>query len=121
MRIAARNTTLAAVALSLGACAFVPKTNLRLGEARAAHAAALSDRDVASFAPRELKLTSEALESAESAWNTLDDSAVVDHRAYLAKQRAAIAREVAHRVAAERELGAHLEKTGMAAADGSAG
>ncbi len=113
MTFATRHAILAVVALSLGACAFVPKTNLRLEEARAAHTAALSDRDVASFALRELQLASEALESANSAWNTLDDPAVVDHRAYVAKQRAAIARETARRVAAERELAPRFEKAGM--------
>ena len=47
------------------------------------------------FATRELEEAREALERAARSSDTLQDPAEVDHLAYLAKQRAAISREVA--------------------------
>ena len=84
-----------AVALVAAACAFVPPANRRLDEARAAYRAAAADPDVLRFAMRELEEAREALERAARASDTLQDPAEVDHLAYLAKQRAAISREVA--------------------------
>ena len=91
-----------AVALAIGGCAFVPKSNLRLEEARAMHRAAQADGELAQLAPNELSRASETFRLADTAWNTLDDVAVVDHLAYMAKQRLAIASETARKVAAER-------------------
>jgi multidrug efflux pump subunit AcrA (membrane-fusion protein) len=92
------------VAFGQGGCAFVPKTNLRLDEARNMHRLAATDARVAELAPAELRRASETLEQATVAWNTLDDPAVVDHLAYLAKQRLAIAQEAAKRSQAEAAL-----------------
>jgi hypothetical protein len=89
-----RLVTVAAAALA-AACAFVPPANRRLDEARAAYQAAAADPDVLRFAPRELAEAREALERAARASDTLQDPAEVDHLAYLARQRAAISREVA--------------------------
>lgn len=75
----------------LGGCAFVPKDFARLDEARTMRGQAMSDARVARFAPAELASAEEALERARIARDTLDDSAVVDHLAYVAKQRFAIA------------------------------
>jgi hypothetical protein len=93
-----------AAALALGGCAFVPKTNLRLEEARDLYRAAQSDERLAQLAPREMEQAAETFHLADSAWNTLDDAAVVDHLAYVAKQRLAIARETARRSTAERSV-----------------
>ena len=84
-----------AVALLAAACAFVPAANRRLDEAGEAYRAAAADPDVARFAPRELAEAREALERAMKARDTLQDPAEVDHLSYLARQRAAISREIA--------------------------
>ena len=113
--------TLSTVAVTftilLGACAFVPKANPRLEEARTAKDSALADAQVARLAPREMQQGSDTLALATHAWNTLDDVAVVDHLAYLAKQRIEIAREVAKRRLAEERLARMLaeNRTGGAA------
>jgi hypothetical protein len=90
-----------ALTLVAGGCAFVPKTNHRLEEVRGLHDAATRDEALARLAPAELSRAADTFQMANTAWNTQDDSAVVDHLAYLAKQRLAIAREVAIQVAAE--------------------
>lgn len=82
-------------ALLAAACAFVPPRNLRLEEAASAYRDAAADADVLRFAPRELEEAREALERAARASDTLQDPAEVDHLAYLARQRAAVSREVA--------------------------
>lgn len=83
------------LAAILAGCAFVPQTNLRLEEARKIHRNARSDPQLALHASEELRMASEVMERATAAWNTLDDPAVVDHLAYLAKQRTAISQEAA--------------------------
>lgn len=88
----------------LAGCAFVPQKNLRLDEARGAYAAAMANPAVATYAPAELRLAAEALERAAAARDTLDDPAVVDHLAYLAKQRVAIGREAALQRMLERDI-----------------
>ena len=80
---------------ALGAgCAFMPREHWQLTQARAAYADLRADPQAALLAPREFAAAGEALATAEKARDTLDDPAVVDHLSYLAKQRAAIAREV---------------------------
>ena len=88
------------LALSLAAlvavgCAFVPQRNLRLEEARRAYQVAAADPQIAARAPAELREAADILEQADLARDTLDDVAVVDHLAYLARQRVKIARESA--------------------------
>jgi hypothetical protein len=86
-------------ALALGAfaagCAFVPKPNSRLDAAIAAQREAEADPQVARHAGAELRAAAEYVEKARVARDTLDDPAVVDHLAYVARQRVAIAREAA--------------------------
>ena len=84
-----------AAALVAAACAFVPAANPRLEEAKDAYRAAATDPDVVRLAPTELGEARAALDRAVRASNTLQDPAEVDHLAYLAKQRAAISRELA--------------------------
>lgn len=87
--------------LAIAGCAFVPKHNLRLEEARAAYERAVADAEVARLAQADLDKARELLERATAARNTLDDVAEVDHLAYLAKQRVAIGREAAKQRALE--------------------
>jgi hypothetical protein len=80
---------------ALGGCAFVPHDYPRLNEVRAERALVHSDGPIARHAPGELLGADEVLARAGTARDTLDDPAVVDHLAYLARQRLAIARESA--------------------------
>lgn len=99
------NFVLVSTAVTAG-CAFVPKENPRLEESRAAYRQAQADPLVVELAGNELRAAGEAHERAVAAWNSLDDPAVVDHLAYLAKQRAVISRETAKLVAAQRAAAA---------------
>jgi hypothetical protein len=90
-------------ALGLGGCAFVPKAYPRLEETRRLTQEAWADPSIARFAPAELQRAQEALDRASAARDTLDDPAVVDHLAYIAKQRLAIARITAEMRRAEIE------------------
>lgn len=92
-----------ALTLCASGCALAPKDNLRLEEARRAHAQMQRDSAVARYVPAEARRADEALERAHEAWSSLQDPALVDHLAYLARQRALIAAETArHRAAQER-------------------
>ena len=102
------------ILLAASGCALVPKDNVRLQEAHAANARLMVDSQVAALAPAEARRAAEALEAAQAASSSLQDPALVDHLAYVARQRAAIAVEVARRIAAERAAG------GMRAVSGSA-
>jgi len=88
-------TGIALAALAAASCAFLPQRHVRLDEARRAYQEAAADRGVALHAGTQLRQAAELLEQASLAHDTLDDVAVVDHLAYLAKQRVAIARESA--------------------------
>lgn len=85
----------AALAVSASGCVLVPQGNARLEEARAAHAGMRADPQVAAIASDDARRADEAMQRALEAWNTLQDPALVDHLAYMAKQRAVIAREKA--------------------------
>ncbi|MFO7602199.1 MAG: DUF4398 domain-containing protein, partial [Gammaproteobacteria bacterium] len=74
-------------------CSTVPEQHTVLEEARRNYRAAQSDADVNKHAAVELKQAGQALENAESAWSKKEDAEVVDHLAYLAKQRALIAQD----------------------------
>jgi uncharacterized protein DUF4398 len=99
-----RLTFLLAAALCLAACAFVPRANVRLEEARTALERALADEHVTLHAAAQLRQAAEILQRATIARDTLDDPALVDHLAYLAKQRVAIAREAAQLKASQRAI-----------------
>lgn len=103
-----------ALVIAASGCALSPKQNVRLEEARSAHARILSDESVSALAPAEARRAREALERAVITWESREDPALVDHLAYVARQRAEIAAETARRVAAERGLGGPLRKTSAA-------
>lgn len=73
----------------------MPQRNARLEEARRAYREAAADPQIALHAAAELSQAADLLEQASLARDTLDDVAVVDHLAYVARQRVAIARESA--------------------------
>ena len=74
-------------ALLIGACAFSQPASDALDQARASVRAAQADPQVGQYAPAELDLAMRALHEAERSPD--------EHRAYLAQQRARIARELA--------------------------
>lgn len=93
------------VAILMGAgCAGTPPQNPTLEEARAAYAAAADDPQVANNAPVPLQEAQETLRRAEQSWQAKEEAQTVNHLAYLAKQRTAIARERAELAAAEKTI-----------------
>jgi outer membrane protein OmpA-like peptidoglycan-associated protein len=96
------------LALALGAllagCAVNPPANQALEQARASLAAAQSDPHVPRFAAPELDLAARSLAEAERAWQDGGAAELVSHRAYIAEQRARIAREAAATRATEAEI-----------------
>lgn len=93
-----------ALALAASGCALTPKDNARLEEARAAYAILEAEPGIERLAPIEAKRAEEALERAVLAHASREDPALVDHLAYVARQRAIIAAETARRIAAEQAL-----------------
>ncbi|MGZ5038505.1 MAG: DUF4398 domain-containing protein [Usitatibacter sp.] len=83
------------LAASLAGCAFIPKENRRLDEVQAALDEAKADSRIGMLAPAQLRRASELADEARFARDTLDDTAVVDHLAYLAKRHLQIAVEAA--------------------------
>ena len=104
MRSRGRFAFVLAAALWLKACAFVPRANVRLDEARTALESASADAQVTLHAAAQLRQAAEFLQQGTIARDTLDDPALVDHLAYLAKQRVAIAREAAQLKASQRAI-----------------
>jgi outer membrane protein OmpA-like peptidoglycan-associated protein len=84
----------------LAGCA-APDRNPRLEDARSSYSTAQSDPQVVNLAALELKEADDALAKADKAWTQRKDPAKVDHLAYVAQQRVAIAQETAKRKAAE--------------------
>lgn len=78
--------------------------NPLLEDARADYEAAERDEDIVRFAPVALKEAEEELETSQSLWEAKADKIYVDHYAYLAKQKTAIARETAKLNAAQNEI-----------------
>ncbi len=86
---------------ALAACSMQPEKNATLDAARSGYSAAQSDPDVTNLAAIELQQAGNALDKANAAQKEREDREVVDHLAYLAKQRVAIAQETAKLKAAE--------------------
>lgn len=86
-----RLALLPAAAVFLVACVSVPPTNSKLDDARALYDQAAADTDAARSAPLELRSAQQALTRSESALAAGEDSATVEHYAYLARQRSATA------------------------------
>jgi outer membrane protein OmpA-like peptidoglycan-associated protein len=92
--------TLIALA-ALAGCASMPASNAQLDQARSDYRAAQQNPQTAALAAGEMKAASDALDAANAAAAARRDSAEVDHLAYLARQRVAIARETADQKTAE--------------------
>lgn len=95
--------TLFIIGASLSACSSMPEHPV-LEEARSYYSTAQSDPNVTNHAAVELQQAGEALEIAENAWSEKEDEEVVDHLAYLARQRALIAQDTGKLRAAEIDI-----------------
>ncbi|GGE69458.1 OmpA family protein [Massilia psychrophila] len=98
------NTAILASTVLLAACSTIPASTPTLDQARGAFAAANSDPQVSTYAPLEFKLASDALEQANAAAVKRQSLDKIDQLAYLAKQKIAIAQQVASRKAAEADI-----------------
>lgn len=79
-------------AATLAACSSVPQGNPQLDQARSDYRSLQADPRAQNNAGGELKLASEALSRANTAWNNDEPVPQINHLAYLASQRVAIAR-----------------------------
>jgi len=95
-RSALAGATLAALAALVAACSTLAEPNPALDRAHVSYRALQADPKVNLLAPAEATQAGEALRSADTAWTQREDTRNVDHLAYLAQQRIAIAREVAN-------------------------
>lgn len=84
-------------------CAGTPKNSL-VQEAQSRYSQAQSDPQVAKHARGELHDAGEAVNNAKQALEKKEDKEVVNHLAYVAQQRIAIAQATAERKSAEEEL-----------------
>ena len=89
------------VAMVIGACGSTPKTTRLLDQTRSEYRVAQSHPDVAAYSALEMRQASEAMEQANASANYGDGDGKIDHLAYLAKQRIALAREVMKQKSAE--------------------
>ena len=92
------------VPLFAAGCSGPPRANALLTEAREAHTAAANDPVVVANAPVALQEASESLRRAVNVWEEKADPDLVDHYAYLARQRVRIAEETAKLNAAQKEV-----------------
>jgi outer membrane protein OmpA-like peptidoglycan-associated protein len=88
------------------ACASPTMSNARLDEARALYTQASNDPEVARTAPLELRRAQQALNQASAALKSGEDVSVVEHYAYLARQRSATAMQTGEISRAEKSVSA---------------
>lgn len=96
--------TVLAVSMMLAACSTTPMTTSMLDQTRSDFSAAQSNPSVAANAPVEFKAAADALDRANAAADKKESIETVDKLAYLAKQKIAVAQEVAKRKQAENEV-----------------
>ncbi len=95
--------TLLAVSAIYG-CSSTPKNNLALNEARASYQISQTNPNVQKYAAVELKEAADALARANASFQNKDEPAVVEHIAYLAKQKSRIALERAQQRSSEEAI-----------------
>ena len=104
MKTTASKILLSCSVLFITACASTPVSTSLLDQARADYALAQSTPKVTSYAPLEMQSATEALGKANTAATARESSDAVDQLAYLAKQKIALAMEVASRKSAEADV-----------------
>jgi outer membrane protein OmpA-like peptidoglycan-associated protein len=90
-----------AALIGVAGCSSLPQENINLESARREFVAAQNNASVRQYAPSELKLANDAMSQANDAWASDETMARVNHLAYLAKQRTAIAEETTKQKLAE--------------------
>ena len=98
------HTLALAATLLLGACSSLPADNAALMSARAAFESARNNPQTRELAAAELSAAGIALNRANEAFTRRDKLAEVDHLAYLASQRVAVAQQTARQKAADAQL-----------------
>lgn len=96
--------TVLAVSIMLAACSSAPTTTSMLDQTRGDFSAAQSNPSVAANAPVEFKAAADALDRANAAADKKESVEAIDKLAYLAKQKIAVAQEVAKRKQAEADV-----------------
>jgi len=92
------------IATLLGACTSMPRTTSLLDQTRVEYRTAQSSPEVATHARLELKQAGDALALADAAAANNDSAEAIDRLAYLARQKVALAQEVAKRRVAEDDV-----------------
>jgi outer membrane protein OmpA-like peptidoglycan-associated protein len=110
MRQIGFGASLIAMAALLTGCATAPRTTSLLEQARAEYAAAQGNADVVRYAPLELKQAGDALQRAGVAAAERGSPEDIDKLAYLARQKTALAREVAQTRTAEASIAAAVQE-----------
>jgi len=96
--------TVLAMSIMLAACSSAPTTTSLLDQTRGDFSAAQSNPSVAANAPVEFKAAAEALDRANAAADKKESVEAIDKLAYLAKQKIAVAQEVAKSKQAESDV-----------------
>ena len=86
---------------AIAGCSTMPASDSLLAQARNDYSNAQASPQVTALAAGELKQASDSLDKANNASSKGENSALVDHLAYVAKQQVAIAQETARQKAAE--------------------
>ncbi|MFZ2124275.1 MAG: OmpA family protein [Rhodoferax sp.] len=93
-----------AVAALMAGCSSTPKTTSMLEQARSDYTVAQGNPNVATYAPLEMKLATEAMAQANVEANERGSDDKINNLAYLAKQKIALTQEVSKRKMAEAEM-----------------
>lgn len=95
--------SLIAAAMFAG-CSTLPPENTALSEAHSSYNSARSNAQVTKLAPLELQEAGATLDKADAAATSRESEATVNQLAYIARQKVAIAQEIAKRKGAELEI-----------------
>lgn len=101
IRLNFRSALALALLLALAACASTPRRNLAMEEARDSRQRAQSNPDLRRYAGEELAQADAEFAAAERAWSARQPTSRVDHLAYMAARRYAIAQATAQSRASE--------------------
>lgn len=106
MKVVNRLNTLLVLGFTVvvAGCGGTPDMNPFLAEAETTYEEAEQDSLIVSKAPVALKEAEEALQQSQNLWENDKDPELVEHYAYIAKQKVAIARETAELNAAQDEV-----------------
>lgn len=99
-----KNVLVVCAVLLLSACASNPKSTPLLEQVRADYVQAQNTPKMATYAPLEMQSASEAMAQANNAAKERESIESVDKLAYLAKQKIALAVEVANRKSTESDI-----------------